>query len=1111
MLDSPHTVDADDWLSACDSSPEEDRETLSLHSSLPPTLHLSEEAGPEDEDSPDLSDVALLVKTLEEIDASLRQKAPKAKHPRRLRFDETAFPNTAAEASLPELLRVLQEKQSLFETPLRADVSEGERVFAAAFATLNNCSRRKITDAAAVEALCRRAITLGNCAYSLKANASVLEAATRFCLRSISLFCFQLDPVAQILTAVRDVLARHGSGVGLEDLTESAVEGEKAFNSAAEPVKIEINFGRYCSELVLGIRITQHFSAAVNQGGERIGEIRGCVRFESPIQESGKPGRFNPRCSFRFVQPRQGHPEGSLVEEEQPVAREEDPKAVIGRSRKRRLDRWTANTDLLAWGASHTRAKLDTAEVIPVWGVLDLVRIASISCSAYHALLLTDVGLVFSWGDGSDGSLGHADFSECPYPRYVSALGDNQPKPILATHIAAGSDISGSHSACVSRDGRLFTWGLGIACGRNTMKSSAVPTPIEASAFKDEEIETVECGGGFTVAVSKRGRVFAFGTYSNGRLGIGEPVLRRGLRYRSNNSIAKYVLSPRPVRGSLAKAKVVKVACGKEHCLALDDKGTLYSWGNGNAGQLGNGKLGIALAPHKIRSGIVGEQNVLTGLPAMSQISCGSLHSLALDKEGKIYSWGSYGRSPLGHGEYSSAPARYSAVRAEDEEEAEVKTDSSEKQAVPLLRPNIEEEQPWRWPKQVEAVLGVQFSSTFAGDGVSGAVTKGGDLYQWGHGKDDGPLFVDLRSKYIESGACGGKNYFAITSGSHVGNDLLKEFQRLNEEVQKGRSMGMADVKLVVGSYELYAHKAILGCRSAELRRRIVLEERYPEELTTVNLSDLSIETAEVLLEYIYGDCVYKRIDPTSTMPEEVAAVARNYEMHGLLRLGNSARLNPEKLEEEGVEQDLCTDLLKLVNEPSWADLTFTTSDGMSVYAHKAILTMRSGYFRQMFSSPGRQSIKVPDRKASLLRMLTYLYCGQTSTEGLIDESQFVQDLHGCNRYKLSRLQQWYEANARINVENCLRLLNITHYIQAPVLKRKLHLFIARNLDVVSKQKAFKVLSADYPVCVQSVVHTAKAINAQAREVNDYGKHATPFSWFTNSHDAFRFRVGCCT
>lgn len=59
---------------------------------------------------------------------------------------------------------------------------------------------------------------------------------------------------------------------------------------------------------------------------------------------------------------------------------------------------------------------------------------------------------VFSWGEGDDGKLGHGNRLSLEKPRLIEAL-----KSKRVRDIACGS----SHSAAITSNGELYTWGLG--------------------------------------------------------------------------------------------------------------------------------------------------------------------------------------------------------------------------------------------------------------------------------------------------------------------------------------------------------------------------------------------------------------------------------------------------------------------------------------------------------------------------------------------------------------------------------------------------------------------------------------------------------------------------
>ena len=97
--------------------------------------------------------------------------------------------------------------------------------------------------------------------------------------------------------------------------------------------------------------------------------------------------------------------------------------------------------------------------------------------------------------------------------------------------------------------------------------------------------------------------------------------------------------SPQQVR-SISSA-VSHVSCGGEHTLALTSEGEAYSWGRGTWGQCGNGTTDNTCRPAKIQALI--DQEVV-------QIASGSKHSLVLTAANEILSFGAGELGQLGTG-----------------------------------------------------------------------------------------------------------------------------------------------------------------------------------------------------------------------------------------------------------------------------------------------------------------------------------------------------------------------------------------------------------------------------------------------------------------------------
>jgi len=183
-------------------------------------------------------------------------------------------------------------------------------------------------------------------------------------------------------------------------------------------------------------------------------------------------------------------------------------------------------------------------------------RIVSVASGDDHCLALSAVGEVYSWGNGSDGVLGHADGSASAGPRRIETLA-------RVESIAAGTFTS----AAVDDRGHLFTWGLqkGEPTGLGyelDPETECQLTPKRVDALSEDRVVGVALGGvplgyGFTLAVTDAGAVFSFG---------GGSALGHGLT-------TSEVLPRRIEALSETGLRFVAVAAGFGHSLALTEEG----------------------------------------------------------------------------------------------------------------------------------------------------------------------------------------------------------------------------------------------------------------------------------------------------------------------------------------------------------------------------------------------------------------------------------------------------------------------------------------------------------------------------------------------------------
>eukprot|EP00752_Nemacystus_decipiens_P007119 g6377.t1 len=396
--------------------------------------------------------------------------------------------------------------------------------------------------------------------------------------------------------------------------------------------------------------------------------------------------------------------------------------------------------EAFAWGDNNGGClglPLDTSagllpRTLEPYGLLPGERVVAVSCSERHSILVTSMGSVYSAGDGTDGALGLGVRESSDAFRLVEWFAEQMPPP-KACQASTGSDLIGCHSAVLDADGRLYTWGVGAAAGHASLKPVLLPREVETlggfgtgsgargadgrPAGLRARVKGVACGGGFTLAVTHGGEVFAWGSWARGRLGLGRPPERTTGRKKK---VPRFQATPRKVSG-LGKSPIVQVAAGAWHGMALTEDGAVYTWGYNASGQLGflvtplpytqhgtpqpakphapgatafpaslSEMLRASWTPVKLPCfGRASESSMEShrapvaggGLPGLLgrqesdncllrrkivHIACGSEHSIAVDSRGAAWTWGAEGRACLGHGEAGfGAPGGGTAAQAE--------------------------------------------------------------------------------------------------------------------------------------------------------------------------------------------------------------------------------------------------------------------------------------------------------------------------------------------------------------------------------------------------------------------------------------------------------------
>ncbi|KAI4336482.1 hypothetical protein L6164_015004 [Bauhinia variegata] len=181
-----------------------------------------------------------------------------------------------------------------------------------------------------------------------------------------------------------------------------------------------------------------------------------------------------------------------------------------------------------------------------------------------------------------------------------------------------------------SEPGKRFAvlWGNGDygRLGLGSLDSQWGPV-LCSSAFQNQSLKAIACGGAHTLFLTENGRVYATGLNDFGQLGISENK--------------HYSMEPLEVFG-LPK-EIDQISVGYNHSCAITVDGELYMWGKNTSGQLGLGKSAAKLVP------LPTKLECLDGLK-IKMAALGSEHSVALADGGEALSWGMGGSGRLGHG-----------------------------------------------------------------------------------------------------------------------------------------------------------------------------------------------------------------------------------------------------------------------------------------------------------------------------------------------------------------------------------------------------------------------------------------------------------------------------
>jgi len=224
-----------------------------------------------------------------------------------------------------------------------------------------------------------------------------------------------------------------------------------------------------------------------------------------------------------------------------------------------------------------------------------------VSVASYATMATKTNGTLWAWGRNTYGQLGQND-------------GVNRSSPVQIGALTNWNLVSCGYynMGAIKTDGTLWAWGRNDngQLGLNDIANRSSPTQIGSGTTWSQVSAT---GGGFWLATKTDGTLWAWGQNNYGQLGLNNQVNRS---------------SPVQVGSGTTWSKV-SASLGTGNGSAIKTDGTLWTWGQGNYGQIGINDLTYRSSPVQVGSGTT-----------WSLISASNYSFAATKTDGTLWTWG---------------------------------------------------------------------------------------------------------------------------------------------------------------------------------------------------------------------------------------------------------------------------------------------------------------------------------------------------------------------------------------------------------------------------------------------------------------------------------------
>ncbi|CAL1678628.1 unnamed protein product [Lasius platythorax] len=284
--------------------------------------------------------------------------------------------------------------------------------------------------------------------------------------------------------------------------------------------------------------------------------------------------------------------------------------------------------------------------------------------------------------------------------------------------------------------------------------------PKKVEELCGKNIKTFACNSYFVLALTEEGEVYSW-QFSKER--------------KSDDGSRTLVSASKPTRvAGLSEKRIVDIACGSYHSLALTNDGKVYAWGENKHRQLGYVHDYGSDLPRQVKHELEGKK--------IDHIACGSMFNMVVT-EGKLYGWG--------NNENGQISIYITPVTTTDT--------ISEKPIffwgieTFVTNVQVESQKYYEYPHKITVVSGKAIVKVACGSRHTLALTDEGKIYAWGK-NDKGqvgvknnleisaPVMVDVPEMVLDIAAYDnlsvavGSNRTVFVWGDCFGQDITAPF-----------------------------------------------------------------------------------------------------------------------------------------------------------------------------------------------------------------------------------------------------------------------------------------------------------------------------------------------